>query len=278
MIDQNGQQPIQIRIANGKTRHYKPTGIKIDPDLFTDGRVNKKHQKAKELNQLIETRIIQYQAQALEGFKKKKPKVDFYEYVEMTIPTLKRKPGTLRQYGSKMRKLKEFAPTFYLSDVDHSFLNRCRAWLENERDNEANTVWSTFTFLRAFIRMAWMNKLIEDYPFHNYEFPEYVDPDKVYLTEDEIKAFDKITRAKDLSFNLMQSGVWFLIACDTGMRISDIEKFDAKKNIVGGRLVFRTEKTKELVGLPVDDYLRKLFERVEYKRLTIHQKLPHQGV
>lgn len=270
MIDQNGHQPIQIRIADGDKRHFKSTGIKVSPDLFENGRVSKKHPKAKEFNQQLETKIIQYQAQALDGFKKKKTKVDFYAYTNNAIAGMQRAAGSFRQYQSQISKLKTFAPTLAMTEINKDWLNAYREYLRSIGNSE-NTIWAAFKFLKTFIQKAWKEEVIEKNPFLNYEFPKYQEPDKLYLTEAEIKAFDKVTRSKDLSYNLKQSGIWFLIACDTGMRISDIEKFDANKHIVGGRLVFRTEKTKELVGLPIDDHLRKLFERVEYKRLSINR-------
>lgn len=271
MIDANGHQPVQIRISHEGRRTFKPTGIKLAPDLFKDGKVDKKHPKAGEWNKLIETKIIQYQAQALEGFRKKKAKIDFYDYVEQTTKNLSRESGTLRQYGSQVTKLKEFRPSFYLSDVDHKFLDDYKAFLKKEKGNEGNTVWSSFKFLRTFIRKAWKAGMIESYPFDNYEFPPYKDPPKVWLTEEDLKAFDKTVRGKNLSPNLYEAGCWFLIACDTGIRMADIENFDKKKNIVGGRVVFKTEKTGEMVGLPIDNHLKKLFERVHYKKLSMHR-------
>lgn len=270
LIDANGHQPIQIRISHEGKRTFKPTHIKVAPALFVDGKVSTKHPKHKEHNKTIETLIIQYQAQALEGFKKKAVKVEFFDYVDTAIEHLERSKGTRRQYGSQITKLKEFNPSFYLHEVDKDFLDQYKAWLK-KRGNEGNTIWSSFKFVRTFIRKAKKEKLIDENPFENYEFPKYVEPQKNYLSKEEVKNIDKFCLDKKCPPQLFEAGTWFLIACYTGLRISDIKAFDRKKNIIADRLVIKTEKTKEMVGLPIDARLTRYFERVEYKPLSMHE-------
>lgn len=260
--DHNGHLPIVIRISHEGIRKYHPTNIRIDPELFKDGKVKPQHPKAKQLNQSLQVLTIQYQAQALEGFKKKIPKTDFYKYVESQLPNLTREPGTKRYYKSQIKKLKEFAPVLLMDSVNKEWLNRYKSYLQT-KGNSSNTIWSAFKFIRTFIRTAYKDKLIKDYPFDNYEFPKYREKEKNYLTTDEIQGIEKLL-SMELPPMTKEAALWFLIACNTGLRISDIKNF-SRKNIVGNRLVLRVQKTKEMVGLPLTDKVRGWMEQVGYK-------------
>lgn len=268
MIDSNGHQPVQIRIYHEGKRTFHPTHIKVPPTQFEKGRVKKTHPKHKEHNQTIERLIIQYQAQAIEGFKKKISKTDFYKYVEATIPTLTREKGTVRIYYSQMNKLKEIYPTLFINDIDKNFLNEYRAYLK-EIGNVGNTIWSSFKFIRTFVRKAKAEKLIQDNPFEGYEFPKYVNPMRNYLTEEEVKEVDKFCLDKKCPENIKNIATWFLIGCYTGLRISDIKAF-SKKNIVADRLVLKNQKTKEIVGMPLTPRVKKYLERVNYMPPAVH--------
>lgn len=260
--DHNGHLPIVIRISHEGIRKYHPTNIRIDPELFEDGKVGPQHPKSKQLNQTLQLLTIQFQAQALEGFKKKIPKTDFYKYVGDQLPHLTRAKGTVRYYKSQLKKLKEFAPVLLMDSINKDRLNKYKSWLQS-RGNGSNTIWSSFKFLRTFVRQAYKDKLIKDYPFDNYEFPKYRENDKNYLTTDEIGLIEKLIESPLPEMTLL-AAVWFLIACHTGLRISDIKTF-SKKNIVGNRLVLRVQKTKEIVGLPLSDKVKGWLEQVGYK-------------
>jgi integrase len=267
VIDQNGHQPIQIQISQGQKRNYFPTRIKVNPDLFINGRISSKHPKAKEWNQQIEAHIIRCQHAALTK-PQKVTKMEFYTFLEKLIPTLDRDPATKRYYNSQIKKLKDFRPSFYTSDINREFLDSYKQFLK-DRGNAGNTLWSAFKFLKKFTTEALKQDLIEKDPFLSYEFPKYVEPVKQYLTEAEVQKLDKFLQG-NIGAQATEAGTWFLIACYTGLRISDLKTF-TPKNILGDRLVVRTQKTKEMVGLPVSDRLKGYFERVRHKKLSMHE-------
>lgn len=268
-IDSNGHQPIQIRInMDARKRYFKPTKIKVQPEQFKDGKVVN-HPKAKEYNESIKNLIIQYQAKALDGFEKKIAIPTFYAYFNQKVASLDRKQETLRQYNSQINKLKRYAPVFYLDDVTHEWLNGYKKHLKG-KGNTGNTIWSGFKFLKTFIDMAVNDGLIAD-PFRNYEMPEYNPPQTNYLDKKEVKEIEKFINKAECPPALKEAGTWFLIGCHTGMRISDLKAFDRKKRIIGGRLVFKTQKTGQMVGLPISPKLKALLQSVEYKPLSIHE-------
>lgn len=271
LIDTNGHQPIQIRIAtSGNKRTYKPTHIKVDPKLFEAGRVKPSHPKAKEYNQKISTLILQYQAQSLGEPEKKKTKTYLFDYVQSTIDQWEaiRKDGTIRVYISQLEKLKAFTPNLLLSQIDSNFLYAYQSHLI-KLGNSKNTVWSSFKFLRTILNKAVKEDVITKSPFKKFAMPKYEETAKDYLSLAEIKAIDKFVLAKNCPPELRFAGTWFLIACHTGLRLADLKAFDKKKNIHHNRLVVQTSKTGDIVGLPISDKLKGYFERIKYQPLNM---------
>lgn len=265
-VDQNGHQPVQIRINIGEKRIFKPTHIKVSSKQFKNSRIIN-HPKAEEWNKKIDHLIIRYQAQAIEGFEKKLPKIKLIDYIKSKIKYLDREPGTLRQYDVQIRKLSNF--NVFIDEIDHSFFNRYKVHLKG-LGNDNNTIWNSFKFLKQFIRFAIDDGLIKNDPRKNYEFPVYKDPTKTFLTLAEVKKIDKFVKGK-VPPEIKEAATWYLIGCYSGLRISDIISFDKSKHIVSGRLIYQqTQKTKEAIGLPVKGKLKEYFEMVKYKPLSIH--------
>lgn len=264
-IDTNGQQPIQIRIYHDGKRTFYPTHIKVDPTQFKEGKVIG-HPNAREFNDKIKVKVIECQAKALREPEKKKPKVYLFDYVNQCARKWdgSRKSSTIRIYLSQLGKLKGFTPNILLSQIDNNFLYAYQSYLLN-LGNSKNTVWSSFKFLRTILNDAIKEDLLNRSPFKRFTMPKYEDPNKTYLLPDEVKRIDKFCQDKKCPPELFFVGTWFLIGCNTGMRLSDQKAFDKKKNIHGDRLVIKTAKTGEMVGLPISTALKKLFERIDYK-------------
>lgn len=269
-IDSNGHQSIQIRIASGKKRSFHPTGIKIAPALWDKKarKVKKEHPKAAEYNKDLERLIIQWQAKALEGAVKKVPKVELYDYIEICMAQWDRvrSDGTHRQNATQRDKLKAFAPTVLLTDITPEFCYRYQAHLYSI-GNEGNTVWSSFKFVRKVVLKALAEGLIKENPFNIFPMPVYKDPKKIYLVQAEVDKVEEFLKKPECPPELVHIGTWFLIACYTGLRVSDLRAFDAKKNVVSGRLIVYTKKTDEIISLPLSDRVRGYLERVGYKPL-----------
>jgi integrase/recombinase XerD len=268
-IDQNGQQPIQIRINIGESKTFKATNIKVASTQFKKGKIVD-HPKAEEWNQKIKNLIIQYQAQALNGFEKRTPKIKLIDFVKARIKDLDREPATVQQYNVQIRKLSDFDANIYLDEIDHSFFNRYKRYLKG-LGNEGNTIWNSFKFLKTFIGFAISDGVLKQDPFKSYEMPEYVPPLPTYLSDEEIKKFEKFRTSKACNETLYEITTWFLIAINTGFRISDIKNFDRHKTIVNNRLVFKTQKTGSIVGIPIDGKLKGYFKDVNYQPLSVHE-------
>lgn len=266
-IDSNGHVPIQIRISSGYSKIYYPTQIRIDPKHFEKGKVKPSHPKHKELNKHLSDLIIQYQANAVQP---KTQKVYLFDYIESLVKKWKgiKKDGTIRIYLSQVEKLKAFTPDILLTSIDSNFLYAYQQHLIG-LGNAKNTVWSSMKFLRTILNNAVKEDVITRSPFKKFPMPKYEETNKTYLLPQEIKKIDKFCQDKKCPPDLVFAGTWFLIACETGLRLSDLKAFDKKKNIHAGRLVVKTSKTGEIIGLPLTPVVKKYLERIKYKPLEI---------
>lgn len=269
--DDLGRMPVYIRLSEGQARQFRRTNLMILPGDFEKGKVKPSNPKHRELNAQIKGLIVDAETNPVVE-EKGSPGLSFFQYCRDVIGTFerekKREPGTFRQYESELRKLKGFREIITLADIDKEFLSQYSGYCY-KLGNVENTVWKTFKFLRMMIRRAMEDDKILKNPFKGFEMPEYTDPEKKYFSRAEVEKLDDYSRSDKCPDELKFITTWFVIACWTGLRFEDCRAFDKKKNIRGGRLTVTTIKTGAVVSFPLDDRLKGLFERVNYRRLDL---------
>lgn len=270
MIDKQGFQPIQIRVADGKARSFIPTGLKVLPKDFANGKVKPSCPTHKLYNDIITRKIYLLQAEIAEGkFRTEKKETSLYKFIDESMPqwTRRKAPETIRQHHSEINKLRRFRSSVNLSQVSAAWLNDYTEHLYSI-GNTTNTVHKSLKFLKMAILKAHREKLIPDNPFGIFEGPKYKDPKRIFLTPDQVRAVDKFCQDKKCPQELRFIGTWFVVACYTGLRFSDLAKF-SKKNIHSGRLIIYTQKTGQPISQPLDKTILKLFDRVNYKPMAV---------
>lgn len=261
--DAQGRRKVWIRINDRGKRKFIRTQIWVAKSDW-NGLVKSSHPNHAILNIQIKKKIIEVESGLLSEEPKFSP-INFYKYYikcggewERT-----RAPGTHKQHRSEINKLKRFAPTLSLSGVTVDFLNAYKK--ELFITSSENTVWKSFKFLRLITRKAFREQLIKFNPFDIFEMPKYRDPEKIYLSRDQVNKIDKAKLPKELKL----VATWFVIACYTGYRFQDQVNF-SKSKIKAGRLIVYTQKTGEPVSMPLNDRLKTLFERIDYKPVPYH--------
>lgn len=266
-IDSQNKQAIYIRVTRNGKRSYKKTGIKVTADQFENGQVKDTHPNHKLYNQTIRKLIYEAEAQGLTPVNKF-PSKDFYKYCENCAIEWGRSKAaeTLRQHKSEINKLTTFDPSLNLSSITLAWLNKYKTHLFS-LGNKDNTVHKSLKYVRIIIRKAYREKLIESNPFETFEMPRYRDPQKLYLSKDQVNKIEQFAFDPAKPSELTFAAAWFSLAVYTGLRYSDLVKFNKEKHIRDGRLIMYTSKTGELISMPVSDKMKSLFELVDYKPL-----------
>lgn len=260
--DQFGRYPVVIRLNDQEKRTYYTTPYRAEEMNFKNGKITGDDLISEKIRQLA----IRYESQA-HGTTKKYKDAGFFDYVAACSKewSKTRAFNTMKQNKKEADKLKRFKSSFKLSHVTPQFLKEYSMHLY-KLGNIDTTVWSAFKFIRMVIRKAKREGVIENNPFDVFKIVPYRDPEKTYLTKAEVKLIEEYI--PDAGANKF-CATWFVIGCYTGLRYSDMNAFDKDKNIKSGRLVINTIKTKEVVGMPLSERVRKLLESINYQPMFI---------
>lgn len=174
---------------------------------------------------------------------------NFYEYAK-----------DVRYDQTKLNQLKKHAGEGLLvSDITVEFLRRYEGWMHTEYSQ--NTINSNFKYVHRIVNQARKEKLIIEDPFDNYKIPRYVQTDRIYLVESEIKRLVALLD-KPMNKSWKLTLCYFLLGCYTGMRHGDWAKY-SKKMIEAGNIKFRATKNKNHIVLPIGKTLKKIIKALE---------------
>lgn len=260
--DKQGRCAIRIRSTVKRKITYFSTGISVLESQFENREVVR-HPNKEIFNAAIRAQMTELEKSYIEGkVFNKSVAPDFYIFCEKKIEQQKSQnsTGTWKHKKSYLNKLKEFKPGLQFSDINPSmmldFENYCR-----ELGNEPTTVWSSVKFIRTMVNAALNDGVITGNPLKKYKGQSYVNPERSFLTDEEIKKIEDFAQTSKREI-LVKVANWFLFACYTGLRYADVKNFD-KKKIMGERIILRTEKKKKDVSIKLHRKLRAILEKIE---------------
>lgn len=290
-----GQYPIYIRITINRKQSYLSTGHYIDKKYWNEKseQVKPEHLQAGTINPDITSRkqaiikhIVEHQVKGLaisaanlKALVTAKGDLhNIFEFAEAFSKEVehKREAGTLENYRKHMKVLELFhgSRSLTFEQITHEYLVKFEDHLRHpvegigKRDalggNYIHAIWKT---IKTFFNAAKRRKLITHYPFDTYENPVYEAPNKDYMTLEELDRLEKLL-SETTDVLVKQTLTYFLLGCYTGLRISDLRKFNINEHICDGRLYLRAKKNGEWVTMPVIGRLAAHLERVKACPLT----------
>lgn len=272
--DALGRKRIYIRINVGEKRTYQSTRLWVLPTEFKAGKVVG-HPHARKYNDMLKEKIVEVEYGGIKN-ETPYPDADLRTYANRLIDLWEkdRKDATISQFR---RAIDHFiawhGSEIKLSRITITVLNNYKAYL-NKKYHGSNNVWRNFKNLRKMLRMAVDEKVIKENPLRGFDFPTYKDPQKGYLTQEEIDRIETYLKQHCPPGLRIYAG-WFLIGCYTGLRYSDMKQFDQKQHIKGGRMILYTikgYKGGEVVSIPFNAKLKELFQYVDYQPMTYTDK------
>lgn len=264
------------------------TGEKIAPKdwLKTEQRVRKTHKEAESINQRLISIATDYrnsyrelkndsQAVNIKSLRRKIDKIHnvvrseftlqgFIEHFINTRTSVS--PGTIKSYKTTREVLKRFAKsknrTVDFDSIDMNFYDDFRAYLSKNLEYSDNTVGKHIKNLKLFMNEASERGIHNNMEFlkKGFKVPKE-DIDNIYLTEEEISILYHLDLSKDEKLD--QARDLFIVGCYTGLRFSDFTQLK-RENIRNGMISLRTQKTGELVAIPVHPIIEDIINK--YKR------------
>lgn len=281
--DTEDVHPIYLKVTLNSQRRYIATGYSLREKFWDpySQSVKQAYHEAEKINTDIQDRKqkiiswiikknvegVQLTADQVKDAFSSGDLTNFFEFSERFIKEVggKRGVATLENYRKVLKKIEGYHGSRLLSfqQITHDWLAGFEAHLrKNLTSNYIHAIWKV---IKTFFNAARKRNLITNYPFTSYENPVYRSPRKDYLTLKELRAWEKyVDKAHGVQ---REAGVYFLLGCYTGLRISDWFLFD-KKNIKEGRVLIETVKNKKPVSMIINSGLRRNLKRMTGLTIT----------
>ena len=268
----NGECPLMLRVTKDRKRKYVGLGVSVNPKFWN---FSKNEPKAacpnrEYIEMLIADKIKEYSAKIIE-FKVAQKDITPTSLVEKVNAQSKSgktvddvfeeqmaylvKAGR-KSYAQSIKQtynsLKEYRHNlnFYFDEIDVNWLKRYEQFLREKRLSE-NTIGIRFRNLRAIYNVAVEEDVVSSdrYPFKKFKIAR--------INQETIKrALTKADIERILSFkssnNFMRFPIdifAFTYYCG-GINFTDIAKL-TQANIMDGRLIYKRQKTKKLIRIPL---------------------------
>lgn len=207
----------------------------------------------------------------------KQQRISFLDFIESLIQesisgTRLTKNGkrfsitTIKGYRTTQNHLKLFAKEteFKLNfdSIDLHFYAKFNSYCLS-KNYAINTIGTHIKNIKVFMKEAYRRGLTKNNAFADEDFRVVEEEtDQIYLTEEEIqniyghslKNIKHLIRVRDL----------FIVACYTGLRFSDLRNLkDESLRIEGTNIRIRTQKTGELVVIPMHWMIKSILEKYD---------------
>lgn len=272
----NGVAPIAVVATLRGKRKYFATGVKIEEKYFKKGEIDKKYPNAAYMNQILKVRVNEvegsYLKMAATGVnielnqeKKTESNPKFYNVGIACFKALenKCKPHYLKRCVSVLEEFKLFAGDVAVNQISVGLLQQFEASLY-ERQIGGNTINRRFKWLKQVANHCdkYFNAPIK--AFDLFKFTGYVQPLREYLTPEQVAKIEALEIYDKIVRNVRDA---FIIGCNTGLRFSDLQLFDYKKNVVESdgqkRIILTTKKTGEIVSVAIKDRIDNLLKKLK---------------
>jgi len=194
--------------------------------------------------------------------KKEKPKT-FFDVFDCYLESKKDTASisTKNNYQTLLNHLLNFQhknrSKITFDTINLEFFDKLMSYYINDLQNINNTFHNAVKLLKSFLNWATergYNNLLEYKKFKT----KGTENEVVYLTEDELLRLFNL----DLTSNPRLEKVRdvFCLACFSGQRFSDVSKLKAE-HIRDGKWYLRTQKTKDLIEIPLNDYALEIVQK-----------------
>lgn len=179
----------------------------------------------------------------------------FYAFVETKLEELEKElaPGTLKGYNDQLNKMKSFQGDLQFNEITVSYIEAYKKYLAQKRDkpNNPNSISKSLSFIRSMLYRAKAAKVIETHVFEDEIKIGRIVGAREALTLSELKRLEDLYGKQSLSKGRQNVLRYFLFACYTGLRYSDIRELRAKDIIDNSWISIRMIKTGDPVKIPL---------------------------
>jgi site-specific recombinase XerD len=207
---------VKIRVNKNKiyldvyfkgSRKWEKTGLSV----CKDPKQNKETLRIAEiLRSRRETQLVTGDNELLDPIKSKDT---LYSY-------MMKSPSNASKWAS--RHLKDFpgGSQIKLSEITKAWVKKFKDYLVNETQLSPNTARNYLKEIKHALNRAVAEDILPRNPANGVENVNTVEPDRVFLNQDEVELFAKVKTETDTEASIKSA---FVFSCLTGIRLSDIK-------------------------------------------------------
>ena len=266
----DGVGTLEIRLSVQRRSYYISTGIRVRANEWKAGRiVNRPDSDAlndrlavlyekvsAEVNRCIEAS----EPISSEDIRKKVWNVKeavsnnstFMDWIDHQIAILNLAEGTLKHYRTLQVRLTEFGQINRWQDVTTENISEFDAWLHKRKLGNGESITDAAVYkyhkcLKALLNRAVVFDKLNRNPYDRLKFKRGESENIEYLTEEEMKAIEKLKLPKGTQLEVVRD--LFIFQMYTGMAYSDTQAFDfSQYKKVNGKWINSRERIKS--GVP----------------------------
>jgi len=294
--DKKGRAPIILQFDHNKKRFKYYTGEKIDPNYWSKSKSSyikssykddsKLDGYLKSLERTIDDIVIDAKTNnrtitpeyvKSEFLKSSNQDIEntffplFDQYLKASEST--KVWGTIKNYKNALHYFNEYSDhtgfEFAFEDLTLAFYDAFNEYLITEKKLSNNTIGRVIKILKTFLNWTFENDYQTNLEYKKFKIIEEK-IEIIYITDNELKtifsldiSYEPLARARDL----------FCFGCFTGLRFSDIAEI-GKSNIEDDAIQIRTQKTKDLLTIPLLPQAKQILEKYDYQLpILSNQKL-----
>lgn len=190
------------------------------------------------------------------------------EFIQKQIASSNHRYHTRRGYTTTLHVLRNYESTRHrkltFDDIDLDFYDDFVHWCMEEQYSK-NSIGGFVKHIKVFMNSAIDRQLTDNRMHLNRQFKTLQEEiDAIYLSEQELEAIYRLDLSHDTRLERVRD--LFLVGCYTGLRFGDLVRLHREHihpSPRGAIIKLRTQKTDELVVIPVHPILPKIMDRYE---------------
>ena len=204
----------------------------------------------------------------------------FYTFVESRIKEEEKElaPGTMTGYNHQLNKLRSFQGELQFNEITGSFIEAYQKYLAHKRDkpNNSNSIAKSMSFIRSMLYRAKKSGLIDGHVFENEMKVARIEGDREFLNLSELGKLEELFQDGTLKQNKQNVLRYFLFACYTGLRYSDIREIRFCNIQDDNWISLKMVKTKDPVRIPIIPRARRLLTEKGFESQKVFRVLTDQ--
>jgi integrase len=260
-IKTDGTAAINLQLFLMKEQILVPSGISVTPDDWDNEKkiVRARHPRAADYNLIIEQCrslandiLVKYRLHKIEltpslfkaEYSNPSKYADFYSWLEAEIKERKGllSPSSVKQHYVMLHALQKFKPRLVFSEINEQFIEQFEKYLKVKEKNGLNTISNKLKRFSEYLTRAQRRQLIRENPFKSFRI-KHGGNSISYLNENELNLLLDLYKRPGAPFYLRKALHYFLFACFTGLRISDVRRLE-HQNIINDTIVIVPKKLK----------------------------------